>query len=223
MRIAFDDMLEQLHVELIKMGALCEDAITCAVKALLDGDTEMVSKAFAAEKAIDEKEREIEAFCMKLLLRQQPVARDLRTISSALKMISDMERIGDQAADIAEITRFISGDRIFGRLHIKEMAVAAVKMVTDSINSFVKSDVAAAAAVISDDDRVDELFIKVKKELISLIAQSPENGEYCIDVMMVAKYLERIGDHATNIAEWVEYSVTGVHRNEGISDKAQLS
>lgn len=214
MRNRFDEMLEQLNVEMIKMGALCEDAITCAVKALLDSDAEMVKKAFAAEKAIDEKEREIEAFCMKLLLRQQPVAKDLRVISSALKMISDMERIGDQAADIAEITKYVTDSNFFGKMHIKEMAEAAVKMVTDSINSFVKSDTNAAKCVIMEDDKVDDLFIKVKDELIDLIRKSPEKGEYCIDIMMIAKYLERIGDHATNIAEWVEYSVTGIHRNE---------
>ncbi len=214
MRVHFDEMLEHLHVEMIKMGALCEDAITCAVKGLLDSDSTMIKKAFEAEKAIDEKEREIEGLCMKLLLLHQPVARDLRVISSALKMISDMERIGDQAADIAEISKFITGDSIFGKLHIKEMAVAAVQMVTDAVNSFVKSDTKAAKCVIMEDDRVDELFIKVKNELISLIAESPENGEYCIDVMMIAKYLERIGDHATNIAEWVEYSVTGIHADE---------
>ncbi len=214
MRIKFDEMLEELNVEMIKMGALCEDAITCAVKALLDGDDEMVQKAFSAERAIDEKEREIETFCMKLLLRQQPVAKDLRVISSALKMISDMERIGDQAADIAEITRYVKNDNMFGKVHIREMAIAAVKMVSDSINSFVKSDTNAAKCVIMEDDKVDELFIKIKSELITLIAQSPEKGEQCIDIMMIAKYLERIGDHATNIAEWVEYSVTGIHKNE---------
>lgn len=217
MRTKFDEMLDELNIEMIKMGALCEEAITCAVKALLDRDSEMADKAFFIEKAIDEKEREIESFCMKLLLRQQPVAKDLRIISSALKMISDMERIGDQAADIAEITRHIGGENVFGKVHIKEMAEAAVKMVTDSINSFVKSDTKAAKCVIMEDDRVDELFIKVKNELITLIADNSRMGEYCIDVMMIAKYLERIGDHATNIAEWVEYSVTGTHRKESIS------
>ncbi|MGN0674653.1 MAG: phosphate signaling complex protein PhoU [Oscillospiraceae bacterium] len=218
MRIVFEEMLEHLNVELIKMGALCEDAITCAVKALLDGNSEMAEKAYAAEKAIDDKEREIEALCMKLLLRQQPVAKDLRTVSSALKMISDMERIGDQASDIAEITKFISGDNSFGKTHIKDMAEAAVKMVTDSVNSFVKSDLNAAKCVIIEDDTVDELFIKVKDELIALIAEDPKKGEYCIDIMMIAKYLERIGDHATNIAEWVEYSITGTHKNEKRND-----
>lgn len=214
MKTQFDELLEELNIEMIRMGALCEDAITCAVKALLDGDYGMAEKAFQAERAIDEKEREIEAYCMKLLLRHHPVARDLRVISSALKMISDMERIGDQAADIAEITRHVGGEEIFGKLHIKEMAEAAVKMVTESINSFVKSDTNAAECVIMEDDRVDELFICVKNELISLIAGNAELGGYCIDIMMIAKYLERIGDHAVNIAEWVEYSVTGTHVNE---------
>ncbi len=213
MRIHFDEMLDSLNVEMIRMGALCEDAITCAVKALLDGDNEMPERAFAAEREIDDKEREIESLCMKLLLQQQPVAKDLRTVSSALKMISDMERIGDQAADIAEITRFVRNAHISGKVHIKEMAVAAVKMVADSVEAFVKRDTALAEDVIAADDTVDALFLKVKHELISMIADDPQNGEYCMDILMIAKYLERIGDHATNIAEWVEYSVTGVHRN----------
>ena len=217
MRNKFDEMLDALNIELIKMGALCEEAITCAVKALLDKDNEMAEKTFRIEKSIDEKEREIESWCMKLLLRQQPVARDLRIISSALKMIGDMERIGDQAADIAEITRHVGNENIFGKVHITEMAEATVKMVTDSINSFVKSDVDSARFVMTEDDRVDELFIKVKNELIALIADNARMGEYCIDIMIIAKYLERIGDHAVNIAEWVEYSVTGMHRKENVS------
>ncbi len=217
MRNKFDEMLDALNIELIKMGALCEEAITCAVKALLDKDNEMAEKTFRLEKSIDEKEREIESWCMRLLLRQQPVAKDLRTISSALKMIGDMERIGDQAMDIAEITRHVGNENIFGKVHIKEMAEATVKMVTDSINSFVKNDTNSARCVIMEDDRVDELFIKVKNELIALIADNAQMGEYCIDLMMIAKYLERIGDHAVNIAEWVEYSVTGMHRKENVS------
>lgn len=217
MRTKIDEMLDELNVELIKMGALCEEAITCAVKALLDRDGKMAEKAFMAERAIDEKEREIESFCMKLLLRRQPVAGDLRIISSALKMISDMERIGDQAADIAEITRHIGEENVFGRVHIKEMAEAAVKMVSGSINSFVKNDTNSAKCVIMEDDKVDELFVKVKNELTALIAEGSETGGCCIDIMMIAKYLERIGDHAVNIAEWVEYSVTGIHRKENVS------
>ncbi len=215
MRIHFDEMLDSLNVEMIKMGALCEDAITYAVKALLDNDSEMPARAFAAERAIDDKEREIESLCMKLLLQQQPVAKDLRTVSSALKMISDMERIGDQAADIAEITRFVGNAHISGKVHIKEMAVAAVKMVANSVDAFVRHDTELAEQVIAADDEVDTLFLKVKNELIGMIAEDPQNGEYCMDVLMIAKYLERIGDHATNIAEWVEYSLTGEHRNAG--------
>ncbi|MBQ9111796.1 MAG: phosphate signaling complex protein PhoU [Oscillospiraceae bacterium] len=213
MRIFFDEMLRTLNVEMIKMGALCEDAITCAVKALLDNDAEMAESAFAAERAIDEKEREIESLCMKLLLQQQPVAADLRMVSSALKMISDMERIGDQAADIAEMTGFVGSEHTFGKVHIKEMALEAISMVTGSLQSFVDRDVAAAQAVIAADDKVDALFSKVRRELIALIAEQPEHGEACIDILMIAKYLERIGDHATNIAEWVEFSVTGSHHD----------
>lgn len=212
MRIIFKELLEKLNIELITMGALCEEAITCAVKALLDNDNQMAEKAFAAEKEIDGKERLIESLCMKLFISQQPVAGDLRVVSSALKMIGDMERIGDQASDIAEITKHVSGNNTFGRTHIKEMAEAAIKMVTDSINSFVKNDLNAAKCVIIEDDTVDSLFVKVKEELISIIAEDPKEGEYCIDILMIAKYLERIGDHATNIAEWVEYSITGTHK-----------
>ena len=213
MRIHFDEMLSMLHMEMIRMGTLCEDAITCAVKALLDNDAEMAESAFAAERTIDEKEREIEALCMKLLLQQQPVATDLRTVSSALKMISDMERIGDQAADIAEMTGFVGGEHAFGKVHIKEMALEAIAMVTGSLQSFVDQDLVAAQAVMAADDKVDALFSEVRHELIALIAEQPEHGEACIDILMIAKYLERIGDHATNIAEWVEFSITGCHHD----------
>ena len=166
MRNKFDQQLEQLHVELIKMGALCEEAISAASKALLDGDQSMAQTAIAREQDIDQKERDIESLCMKLLLQQQPVARDLRTISSALKMISDMERIGDQAADIAEITRHTSGASLPGQIHISEMTRAAVKMVTDSVDSFVKRDLHMAQGVIQYDDVVDQMFCAVKDELI---------------------------------------------------------
>ncbi len=214
MRNRFDQQLELLNLELIKMGALCEDAISAAAKALLKENQEMAEKCFSAEAEIDQKERDIEALCMKLLLQQQPVARDLRQISSALKMISDMERIGDQAADIAEITMFIKDNDARSKIHIQDMASAASQMVTDSIESYVKKDLQLAYAVMEADDEVDRLFDAVKQELISLLAESPENGETCIDLLMIAKYLERIGDHAVNIAEWVEYSITGMHRTE---------
>lgn len=211
MRNNFDNQLEKLNLELITMGALCEDAISASVKALLDGDESLLEKVFAADAEIDQKERDIEAICMKLLLQQQPVARDLRVISSALKMISDMERIGDQASDIAEITKFVKNSDVKSKIHIKDMAAAAIKMVTDSVESFVKKDLDLAHEVMSYDDKVDNLFDCVKDELVQLIVNDRANGEFCIDLLMIAKYLERIGDHAVNIAEWVEYSITGVH------------
>ena len=214
MRNKFDEQLEKLHVELIQMGALCEDAISGAAEALLKGDEELAQAAIEAEREIDQAEREVENLCMKLLLQQQPVARDLRTISSALKMISDLERIGDQAADIAELTRFIHLTDSLSRLHIGEMARAVIAMVTDSVDSFVKGDLALARSVRAADDRVDALFEQVKRELIDLIAADAAAGEVGLDILMVAKYLERIGDHATNVAEWVEYSLTGVHPSD---------
>ena len=214
MRDKFNEQLEQLNVELIRMGALCEEGISAATKALLDQDDDLRESAMAAEREIDQKERDIENLCMKLLLQQQPVARDLRTISSALKMISDMERIGDQAADIAEITRHTSGASLPGQIHISEMTLAAVKMVTDSVDSFVKKDLHMAQGVIQYDDVVDQYFCAVKDELTEMIRQSGGSAEQAVDLLMVAKYLERIGDHAVNIAEWVIYSITGTRKIE---------
>lgn len=212
MRNKFDSQLEKLNLELITMGALCEDAISASVKGFLDDDDSLCQKAVETEDEINRKERDIESICMKLLLEQQPVARDLRVISSALKMISDMERIGDQAYDIAEIAKFIKNSNVKSKIHIKDMATAATKMVTDSVDSFVKKDVKLARAVMAYDDKVDNLFNCVKDELVQLITEDKANGEFCIDLLMIAKYLERIGDHAVNIAEWVEYSITGTHR-----------
>ena len=210
MRVKFEAQLERLNVELITMSALCEEVISGAAKALLDGDSGLRETVLAAERDINQKERDIESLCMKLLLQQQPVARDLRTISSALKMISDMERIGDQAADIAEITRDIADNSIKDLVPIGDMARATIKMVTDSVDSFVRKDLGLAEAVISSDDVVDDLFLQVREELIRRIGMG-DSGEVCIDLLMIAKYLERIGDHAVNIAEWVEYSLTGHH------------
>ena len=212
MRNKFDSQLEKLNLELITMGSLCEDAISASVKGFLDDDDALCQKAVETEDEINRKERDIESICMKLLLEQQPVARDLRVISSALKMISDMERIGDQAYDIAEIAKFIKNSNVKSKIHIKDMAAAATKMVTDSVDSFVKKDVELARAVMAYDDKVDNLFNCVKDELVQLITEDKANGEICIDLLMIAKYLERIGDHAVNIAEWVEYSITGTHR-----------
>ena len=214
MRNKFDEQLEKLHVGLIQMGAVCEDAISAAAEALLKGDATLADGAEEAEKDIDQREREVENLCLKLLLQQQPVARDLREISAALKMISDLERIGDQAADIAELTRFIHLTDSRSRLHIGGMARAVIAMVTDSVDSFVKGDLALARSVRAADDRVDALFEQVKRELIDLIAADAAAGEVGLDILMVAKYLERIGDHATNVAEWVEYSLTGVHPSD---------
>ena len=214
MRNKFDEQLEKLHVELIQMGAACEDAISAAAEALLKGDTALADVAEETEKDIDQREREVENLCLKLLLQQQPVARDLRVISAALKMISDLERIGDQAADIAELTRYIHLTDGLSRLHIGDMARAVIAMVTDSVDSFVKGDLDLARAVRAADDRVDALFERVKRELIDLIAADAAAGEVGLDILMVAKYLERIGDHATNVAEWVEYSLTGIHPSD---------
>lgn len=211
MRTKFDGQLSQLNVELIRMGALCEEAISDACKALLEGNVQLADSAKELEREIDQKERNIESLCMRLLLQQQPVARDLRTISSALKMISDMERIGDQAEDIAELTRFTREAGPVDMVHIGDMARAVVVMVTDSVDAFVKKDLDLARKVMAADDQVDALFDQVKRELIQLISTDANQGELSLDLLMVAKYLERIGDHATNIAEWVEYSLTGAH------------
>ena len=211
MRTKFDGQLSQLNVELIRMGALCEEAISDACKALLEGNAPLADNAKELEREIDQKERNIESLCMRLLLQQQPVARDLRTISSALKMISDMERIGDQAEDIAELTRFTREAGPVDMVHIGDLARAVVVMVTDSVDAFVKKDLDLARKVMASDDQVDALFDQVKRELIQLISTDANQGELSLDLLMVAKYLERIGDHATNIAEWVEYSLTGAH------------
>ncbi len=214
MRNRFDEQLNTLHNELITMGALCEEAISGAVKLLMDNDAQMKEAVVEADKQIDRKERDIETLCMRLLMQQQPVASDLRTISSALKMISDMERIGDQASDIAEIAEYAYGSGMQSESHIADMARATIRMVTDSIESFVRRDTALAHAVIAHDDIVDDLFDKVKGELIRAVAERGENAEALLDLLMVAKYFERIGDHAENIAEWVIYSITGKHVEE---------
>lgn len=211
MRMHFDQQLEELNLELIKMGALCERAIRRAADQLLNEKENEVQAVERIEDEINHKERDIENLCMKLLLQQQPVARDLRMISSALKMISDMERIGDQAQDIADISKFVKVQEIAHKMNIGKMAEATIKMVTESIDSFVKKDLDSAAAVVKYDDVVDDLFLKVKTELPKLLQQDPQNAEYYIDLIMVAKYFERIGDHAENIAQWVEYSITGTH------------
>lgn len=216
MRSKFDAQLALLNTELIEMGALCESAISNAATALLQGDTELAEKANEIEREIDEKERSIESLCMKLLLQQQPVARDLRQISSALKMITDMERIGDQTRDIAEIISMANIKVSSEATYIAQMAKATTKMVTDSIDAFVRQDVALARQVCKDDDVVDDLFNKIKAALILSIGKSDEHAEHAIDLLMIAKYFERIGDHAENVAEWVIFSITGVREGGGL-------
>ena len=214
MRNKFDSQLEKLNLELITMGALCEDAISASVKGFLDDDDALCRKAVETEDEINRKERDIESICMKLLLEQQPVARDLRQISAALKMITDLERIGDQAEEIADIIGFIDGHNPEDYVTLTEMAKAAIHMVTESIDAYVKHDTILAEKVVDEDDIVDEYFLQVKSKLIAKIAKDPDDGEYALDLLMIAKYFERIGDHAVNIAEWVIFSVTGVHRGE---------
>ena len=211
MRSRFDEQLAILNRELIDMGALCEEAIALAAKALTDKDKTMAAKVAAMDAEIDQKERNIESMCLKLLLQQQPVARDLRQISAALKMITDMERIGDQAEDISEIVITLDGRYAENSALLKGMAESTIQMVTESVDAYVKRDTALAHKVIEMDDIVDDYFDQVKAELISKIAGEPADGEYALDLLMIAKYLERIGDHAVNIAKWVLFSITGRH------------
>lgn len=209
MRPRFDEQLDLLHKELIEMGALCENAIAVTAKALSNGDTKLAETVPELSAEIDRKEREIETMCMKLLLQQQPVAKDLRIISSALKMVTDMERIGVNSGDIAEIVTMANITASDNTEHIQDMARAMIKMVTDSIDAFVKKDTDLANAVIAYDDVVDGLFDKVKAELIEKLGDPKSNGEKALDLLMIAKYFERMSDHATEIAKWVLFSITG--------------
>lgn len=212
MRNKFERELELLNSDLIEMGNLIESQIEAAITALIEQNAELAQRVVEADREVNEKEKEIEARCLKLLLQQQPVAKDLRLISSALKMITDMERIGDQAGDISEITLRLSNQRYFKELvHIPKMAQETTKMVKESIDAFVKRDLELVQKVIKYDDKVDELFNTIKDELIEKIRDDIENGEQAIDLLMIAKYFERIGDHSQNIAEWVYFSITGEH------------
>lgn len=212
MRSRFEEQLSELNRELIEMGTMCEEAIASAAKAMSDGDMELAAKVRANGSAIDQMERDIESRCIKLLLHQQPVARDLRQISAALKMITDMERIGDQAEDIAEIVTFLAGRTMKCMEKIENMARETIKMVIDSVDAFVKKDLALAENVLEHDDVVDNYFVQIKNDIIRMIASDSVDGELALDFLMIAKYFERIGDHATNIAEWVIFSVTGEHK-----------
>ena len=221
MRSRFDEQLVQLNVELIKMGSLCELVISNAFHGLIDDNPAMLKLVSDVDHEIDEKEKEIERMCLKLLLQQQPVARDLRTISAALKMISDLERIGDQASDIAEIAEYIDGKKVQEYLPLKTMADAVTKMVTESIKSFVNKDLELAHKVMKDDDFVDEAFEQMKEDIVKMIREGDVSAHFTLDLLMIAKYLERIGDHAVNVAEWVEFSITGEHLSDELRMQVQ--
>ena len=215
MRNRFDRQLVQLNNELIEMGGMIEKAISDTVKALVNQDIELASNVIEYDEEIDHQEREIEQLCLKLLLQQQPVAKDLRLISAALKMITDMERIGDHATDISEITIELSKESYIKKLdHIQQMAKETMVMLVQSVEAFVNKDMDKAGAVIAHDDVVDDLFNKVKAELIAMIHEDVNAGEQASDLLMAAKYFERIGDHATNISEWVIFSITGQHPDD---------
>ena len=216
MRKIYTEQLETLHQTMIEMGSMCTQAVSLAVQAVTLGAGELARKAVEVDSGIDKLERDIESLCFKLLLQQQPVASDLRKISSALKMISDLERIGDQAADIAEISRFTVGDADKTAADLREMAQATVKMVDDSIDAFVRQDLVLAQAVIAYDEVVDGWFDRIKTDLIAAIAADNTQGERYLDLLMVAKYLERIGEHATNVGEWVEYSILGRRSKDSV-------
>lgn len=212
MRNKFDMQLDRMNEMLIEMGELCGKAIANATKAVEAKDLEMAKMVISEDEEIDQLEKDIERLCLKLLLQQQPVARDLRQISAALKMITDMERIGDQAADIAEI--LISGQikEMSAHGYLVDMASQTSEMVKKSIQAFVEKDLDMTRKVIVADNDVDQLFNQIKEALITFLAKEQSKGGEALDMLMIAKYLERIGDHATNIAEWVEFSITGVHR-----------
>lgn len=213
MRDYFQEQMQCLHGELIKMGTACEQIIELAFRALTDYDDELADQTRQIGAQIDESERTIEDLCLKLLLRQQPVAGDLRRISAAMKMITDMERIGDQAEDIIDLLPKMERRADEKYPGIRVMARAAQQMVTEAVNAYVSQDLPLARTVMAHDDIVDEHFNKVKAGVIGIIAETPGEGEYALDLLMIAKYFERIGDHCTNIAEWVEFSVTGIHRD----------
>lgn len=216
MRDVYNEQLRMLHQNMTEMGAQCETAVSLAVQAVTLGSEELAARVFEVDAGIDKMERDIESLCLKLLLKQQPVASDLRDISSALKMISDLERIGDQASDIADLYRYTSGAVDKTSADLREMAQESVKMVNESIDAFVRRDLVMAREVIAYDDVVDRWFERIKTDLIAAISTDNTKGEYYLDLLMVAKYLERIGDHATNIAEWVEYSILGKRSKDGV-------
>jgi len=212
MQNRFDEQLSRLNDMLIEMGTLCAQAIAVATQALREQDADLAKTVNEIEQENDRMEKEIESLCLRLLLKQHPVARDLRFISAALKMITDMERIADQAVDISELTILLTSQTYIKKLeHIPQMALATVKMVTESIEAFVSRDLDLARSVMAYDDVVDGLFIAIKNDLIEMIREDSANGEQAMDLLIISKYYERIGDHAVNISEWVEYAITGVN------------
>ncbi len=216
-RVSFDHELELLNIDLIKMGSMVENAIESSISAFKNQDNEAAKNIIAGDSEVDDIEKRIETRCLSLILRQQPVAKDLRKISTALKMITDMERIGDNASDIAELTMRIQGDHIYTSVeHIPMMAQIASQMVHDAISSFVRNDLELSNATIQRDDEVDELFNVIKEELVDILKKSADIPDNVIDFLMIAKYLERIADHAVNICEWVEFSQTGEHKHTKI-------
>ncbi|MDY3873295.1 phosphate transport system regulatory protein PhoU [Roseburia sp. AM51-8] len=215
MRNRFDRQLEELHVELIEMGSMCEDVIRKTSKLLQSGDAKVAKEIRKEDSNIDEQERLVESLCLKLLLQQQPVAKDLRKVSAALKMITDMERIGDQASDIAEIIETTDFSVPTNDVKLAKMAETTIAMVTESIDAYVKQDLELVREVIARDDEVDDLFLEVRQEIADDMVEAGDPMS-SLDLLMIAKYFERIGDHATNIAEWVEFSITGTHKDADI-------
>ena len=213
MRSRYDEELKNLHTALIDMGAMIESAISGAIKALENRDIQKAKEIIVYDEEIDAQERLIEEMCMKLLLRQQPVARDLRKISTALKLITDMERIGDHAADISELAIMLRDLPQMNSASLREMAVQTSTMLISSVEAYVEQDEEKARAVIRQDDVVDDLFVTVKSEMVEAIRQNSDFSEAAADLLMAAKYFERIGDHATNIAEWAVYAFTGRHED----------
>lgn len=211
MRENYNSQLALLNEKMISMAMLCQQAISLAMCVFTEGDVSLRKEVYEKDDEIDRLEREIETMCLRLILHQQPVAGDLRKISAALKMISDIERIGDQASDIVEIAEYVAKNRTENEETIKQMAQSACAMVSDSVKAFADGDLDLARQVMASDDEVDRYFHDVRSDLIELISKDNSKGEYYIDLLMIAKYLERIADHATNIAEWVEFAVTGQH------------
>lgn len=209
----FDEELDELKTELVEMCRLTSDMISSATTALVNFDRELGKSIGYADKRVDEYEMDIEKRCMRILIRRQPVAKDFRMVSTALKMITDIERFGDQASDIGDLVYTMPGDKYIKKLtHITQMGNLAVKMTKESVNSFIRNDEKLADEVIALDDEMDNLFLTVQSELIELLrTDGKRNAEQAITLMMVAKYLERIGDHAVNVAEWTKYNETGVH------------